>query len=54
MCFLKPLRVEKINNKTVFLDNGITAFYDKNIGKVKKGDKVIVYGNLIINRVKRG
>ena len=53
MCFLKPLTIEKINNRIVFLDNGKKAFYDKKIGKLKKGDKVIVYGNLIINKFKK-
>jgi len=50
MCYLKPLEVKKIKGGVVFLENGIKAFYDKNIGKIKKGDKVVVFGNLIIQK----
>lgn len=51
MCYLRPLKVKKIAGKTAVLENGIKAVYDKKIGKVKENDLVIVYGNLIIQKV---
>lgn len=48
MCYVKPLRVKKINGKEAEMENGIRAFYDKSVGKIKIGDKVLVYGNLIV------
>lgn len=54
MCFIKPLRVKKINKTKAYLENNIEAFYDKRIGKIKVGDLVLVYGNLVLNRVRRG
>lgn len=51
MCFLRPLKVKKISGEIAFLENGIKAYYDKKIGKLNKGDRVIVYGNLIINKL---
>ncbi len=51
MCFLKPLRVEKIEGKTVYLENGIKALYDKRVGEIVKGNEVLVYGNLIIEKI---
>lgn len=53
MCYLKPLEVIKIEGKTVFLRNGIRAFYDKKIGEIKPRDLVLVYGNLIVDRLKK-
>lgn len=53
MCYLKPLEVVKIEGKTVFLRNGIKAFYDKKIGEIKLNDLVLVYGNLIVDRLKK-
>ncbi len=50
MCFLRPLKVKKIEGKTVSLENGLKAFYDKKIGEVKKNDLVLVYGNLIVSK----
>lgn len=51
MCFLKPLKIKKIIGSKVLLENGINAYYDKKIGKIKKDDLVMVYGNLILERV---
>ena len=52
MCYLKPLKVRKIIGKKAVLENGIEAVYDGHIGKIKKNDSVLVYGNLILERVK--
>jgi len=51
MCYLRPLKVKKIEGKKAFLENGIKAVYDKNAGKIKVDDLVIVYGNLIIQKI---
>lgn len=51
MCFLKPLKVKKIVGKKVLLENGISAYYDEKSGKIKEDDLVVVYGNLIIDKV---
>lgn len=53
MCFLKPLKVERIIGKTVFLENGLKAFYDKKIGLIKANDLLLVFGNLVVEKVKR-
>lgn len=50
MCFIKPLKIKKIKDKQVFLENGIKAYYDKKVGQLKVGDQVIVYGNLILKK----
>lgn len=51
MCYLRPLKVKKIQGKKALLENGIKAVYDKNVGKVKVNDLVMVYGNLIIQKI---
>lgn len=58
MCFIRPLKVKKIENKTVFLENGIKAYYDKKtcqpagrLENLKINDIVLVYGNLVIDKV---
>lgn len=51
MCFIKPLKIKKVKKKEVILENGIKAYYDKKIGRLKVNDKVIVYGNLVINKI---
>ena len=51
MCYVKPLKIKKIKGKEVEMENGIKAFYDKSVGKIKTGDKVLVYGNLIVDKV---
>lgn len=51
MCFIKPLKIKKIKNNQIILENGIKAYYDKKIGQLKVGDQVIVYGNLVLNKV---
>lgn len=52
MCYLKPLRVKKIEGKKALLENGIKAVYDKKVGKIDTDDLVLVYGNLIIQKIK--
>lgn len=51
MCFIKPLRIKSINGKEVILDNGIKAYYEKKISILKSNDLVMVYGNLILEKV---
>lgn len=51
MCFLKPLKVCQIKGSQVLLENGTEAVYDKKIGLLKTNDEVLVYGNLIIQRI---
>lgn len=53
MCYLKPLKVVKIEGRKVLLEQGIAAFYDKKIGTLKPNDKVLVYGNLIVSKIKK-
>lgn len=53
MCFLKPLKVKEIKNKTVLLENGIKAYYNKDIKYLKTNDLVLVFGNLVIEKVKK-
>ena len=51
MCFIRPLKVKKIQGKKALLENGIKAVYDKKVGNVKANDLVMVYGNLIIQKI---
>lgn len=51
MCYLRPLKVKKIQGKKALLENGIKAVYDKNVDVVKVDDLVVVYGNLIIQKI---
>lgn len=51
MCFLLPLKVKQISDTKVKLENGLEALCDINIKDLKVGDEVLVYGNLIINKV---
>lgn len=50
MCFLRPLKIKSIKDKSVTLENGLVAYYDKSVGKISVGDPVIVYGNVIIQK----
>lgn len=50
MCFLRPLKIKSIGEKSVTLENGMKAYYDKSVGKIAVGDQVIVYGNVIIQK----
>ena len=51
--------MKNIKNKKVLMYNGIEAYYDKKIGtryqtipgKLKVGDRVLVYGNLIVKKI---
>lgn len=51
MCQLRPLKVKKILGKKALLENGIKAVYDKKVGKIEVNDLVIVYGNLILQKI---
>jgi len=51
MCFLRPLKIKKIEGKKVFLEKNIVAYYDKNIGPLRKNDYVLVFGNLVVNKI---
>lgn len=53
MCYLVPQKVKSIQGTMVVLTNGMKAFYDKKIGVLKINDEVMVYGNLIINKIKK-
>ena len=51
MCFLRPLKIKKIEEKKVFLGKNIIAYYDKKVGRLKKNDRVLVFGNLVIKKI---
>jgi len=51
MCFLRPLKIKKIEGKKVFLEKNIIAYYDKKVGQLKKNDRVLVFGNLVIKKI---
>lgn len=53
MCFIKPLRIKEINKTTVLLENGIKAYYNKDIKNLRPNDLVLVFGNLVIEKVKK-
>ena len=53
MCFLRPLRVKRIVQKKVILEDGAKAYYNKKIGVLKPNDSVLVFGNLIVEKLKR-
>ncbi len=51
MCFVKPYKVEKVLKNKVILENGMEAYYEKNESRLKKNDMVLVYGNVVINKI---
>ena len=51
MCYLVPHKIKSIEGIQVILNGGMKAFYDKKVGVLKINDEVLVYGNLIINKV---
>jgi hypothetical protein len=51
MCYLVPHKIKSVCGSSVTLTNGMKAFYDKKIGSIKRNDEVLVYGNLIINKI---
>lgn len=51
VCYLKPLKVKKIEKKIVYLENGIKAYYDGSVGDLKHNDMVLVYGNLVVEKI---
>lgn len=53
MCFIKPLKVKKIVGKKIYLENNIIALYDKEAGDIKPNDRVLVYGNVVLTRLRR-
>lgn len=48
MCFLLPHKVQKTDGKKALLSNGMWAIVDPQAGIIRKGDEVLVFGNLII------
>lgn len=53
MCFIRSLKVKEIKNKTVILENGIEAYYEEGeVGEIKPNEKVLVFGNLVIEKIK--
>lgn len=53
MCYTKPLVVKRIKGNKVEMENGVSAFYEKKIGELKPKDKVLVYGNLILQKISK-
>lgn len=51
MCYLVPHKIKSIQGLEVVLVGGMKAFYDKKVGILKINDEVLVYGNLIIEKV---
>jgi len=51
MCFVKPQKVKEVQGKKVLLENGTSALCDPSIKTLKKNDRVIVFGNLIIQKL---
>lgn len=52
MCFLKPLKVKSVKKNLVLLENGIKAYYNsKEIKDLKPEDLVLVFGDLVIERI---
>jgi hydrogenase maturation factor len=53
MCFTKPLKVKSIKGKVAVLENGVKVYYEKKIGVLKPNDYVLVYGNLVLNKISK-
>lgn len=53
MCYLVPHKVKSIDGTQVTLQDGMRAYYDKKVGPLKINDEVLVYGNLIVDKVKK-
>ena len=52
MCYLKPLKVKTVKKNIVLLENNIRAYYNKkDIKDLKPDDLVMVFGNLVIEKV---
>ncbi|MBI3366737.1 hypothetical protein HY041_03865 [Candidatus Roizmanbacteria bacterium] len=51
MCFVRPIRIKSIKGKVATLENGIKAYYEKKVGILKPNDRVLVYGNLILEKI---
>lgn len=51
MCFLVPHKIKSIQGLEVTLVGGMKAFYDTKVGALKINDEVLVYGNLIVDKV---
>ena len=52
MCYLKPLKIERMEKDRVILDSGTKAYYNNKIGILQVGDMVQVFGNVIIEKIK--
>lgn len=53
MCFVRPLRVKEIKKNIVLLENGIKAYYNKDIKNLKPNDLVLVFGNMVIEKINK-
>jgi hypothetical protein len=51
MCFLKPQIIAKVSKKAVLLKSGIKVIKDKKIGPLRPNDRVLVFGNLIVEKI---
>jgi len=51
MCYLRPLKIKAIKERKVLLEKGVEALYNKKVGRLKKGDRVLVFGNSINNKI---
>jgi hypothetical protein len=51
MCNVKPLKVIKVENNRVVLENGINALFDTREYSLKKNDMVLVYANLVVKKI---
>lgn len=40
-----------MKGEIAFLEKGIKAFYDKKIGVIKPNDSVLVFGNLVVQKI---
>lgn len=53
MCYLVPHKIKSIEGTQVTLSGGLKAFYDAKVGILKINDEVLVYGNLIVDKIKK-
>ncbi len=53
MCFIKPLQIKSIKGEIATMNNGIKAYYEKKVGILKPNDYVLVYGNLILEKISK-
>lgn len=53
MCFIRPFQIKSIDGRIATLDTGIKAYYEKKVGILKPNDHVLVYGNLILEKISK-